>query len=333
METGKKRIIGDFEEERDPKRVATEAIWLAKDSSSNNSHASASGLGWSRWGDEDDLQWCLETTRDRVYEKIKVLVGVKSLNPGKMELEEKNARNRVYEDMYTNGCGIDGARASAIIVEYRIDAQLWKDHVQSRTKEEFPWKLPEIFQQDEGYADFMRSKRPVDEQKLAIRHQPSITEPTKKEPAKKTATKPPSTKKEAEKTGPSKSDKAKKEPTKIYTGGKGEPTTWGPETMSIIFGEIFGAEARFEGMGGFELPMERGIIHVTTKKAMEEAATLLPDSVQINPVSLGWGCGKLCLQFAPHVVPGRDDFQLRLCHLAWTWCLLLQWKQGCKFSL
>lgn len=121
MEPKKDRIIGDVNDEKDPGRVAEEARWKARNA----------GLGQSRWSDGDDLEWSLETTRGKVFEEIKVLAGVKTLNPHKMALEERNARSKVYDDMYANGCCINDTAASAINVEYCIDAQLWKDHGES----------------------------------------------------------------------------------------------------------------------------------------------------------------------------------------------------------
>lgn len=210
--------------------------------------------------------------------------------------------------------------------------------VQSRTKKEFPWKRPEIFQQDEGYADFVKSKAPVIEPELAIRPKPSVAETAKEdsakiEPVKTTASEPQPAKAEAaeaeaDKAGPDLVEIFKAEAAKIRAAGKTGATTWSPEIMTMIFDEIFGAEARFEGMGGFDLPLEAGVAEVVGPEAIKRAATLLPGSIELKPVSLGWDRFKLCLRFGSFVEPGRDDFPVRLYHLAWAWCLLVQWKEN-----
>lgn len=121
MEAPSKRTIGDVKDEKDPVRVAREARWRVKNT----------GLGGLRWGGGDDLEWSLETTRDKIFEEIKALAGVTALNPQKMTLAERDARSKVYADMYANGCGSSDAAASAVNVEYYIDVQLWKDHGES----------------------------------------------------------------------------------------------------------------------------------------------------------------------------------------------------------
>lgn len=109
--------------------------------------------------------------------------------------------------------------------------------------------------------------------------------------------------------------------------GKDKTAKWSAEDMTMIFDEMFGEDARFEGMGGFDLPMENFVAEVASPLALQKASTLLPDSVEIRPVNLGWGRFKLCLRFSSSVERGRDDFQVHLYHLAWTWCLFVQWKE------
>lgn len=116
---------------------------------------------------------------------------------------------------------------------------------------------------------------------------------------------------------------------KTHDGGEAEKTHWSWEQMTELYEEIFGPEApRLEGMGGFELPMERPAAAwvKVTKSSVSKAQMLFPASVDLRPVTLGWGRFKLSLQFASWVTRDRTDFPVHKYHLVWSWCILLQWK-------
>ncbi|KAG8156989.1 hypothetical protein KVR01_013211 [Diaporthe batatas] len=147
------RIVGDARDEKDENKAANEAKWAAKNLGSKN----PSTLGASRWN-PGEPQWSLQTTRDEIFARMKVLERRKAPNDQQLLVRANQARRKVYEHMYAEGCDTTDVGAAAINVEYFIDAKLWEDHIQSITKEVFPWQWPDIFREDAGYAEFARAK-------------------------------------------------------------------------------------------------------------------------------------------------------------------------------
>lgn len=134
------------------------------------------------------------------------------------------------------------------------------------------------------------------EPQLVVRTKPKAAEPAKEEAAGKAA-------------------------------GKVEDTPWGPEQMTELYQEMFrGGEPLLHGMGGFELPMEESLAAVVTKGSVAKADMLFPGSIEVRPVTLGWGRVKLCLRFAAWVTRDKDDFPVHKYYLVWSWCMLLKWK-------
>lgn len=227
--------------------------------------------------------------------------------------------------------------------------------VERRTAEKFPWEWPDIFREDKGYADFIKSKAGRDrwtagvldgdetfrvqrQKEMAEReaklkaegkdladlaapihdtHRPTVDKDGNRvvgEPQLVVRTKPSA-------AGPPKAESG------VEAAGKAVATPWGPEQMAELYEELFGREAsRLDGMGCFELPMEKSVAAVVTKSSVAKARMLFPAPVEILPVDLGWGRVKLCLRFAPWVARGELDFPVQKYYLVWCWCILAKWK-------
>lgn len=223
--------------------------------------------------------------------------------------------------------------------------------VQNRTSEEFPWEQPEIFREDTGYADFVKSIAHAGKwSAIVLDDDETVQGQRKKTPTEKDSTnisaqidetQRPSASKDGNRmvgerqlvmhtrtTDPKPVTAAGVDPVaKTQDSGKAEKTPWSWEQMTELYEEIFGPEApRLDGMGGFELPMEARLARIATRGPVLEAAALFPGSIEIRPVDLGWGRVKLCLRFASWVARGQTDFPVHKYYLVWSWCMLLKWK-------
>lgn len=90
------------------------------------------------------------------------------------------------------------------------------------------------------------------------------------------------------------------------------------------FGE---GEPLLHGMCGFELPMEASLAPIAARGPVLRARALFPASIEILPVSTGWGRNKLRLRFASWVARDQADFPVLKYYLVWSWCILVKWKE------
>lgn len=232
--------------------------------------------------------------------------------------------------------------------------------VQNRTSEEFPWEKPEIFREDTGYADFVKSIAHAGKWSAIVLDDDETVQGQRKETPTETdamlagegkdstnmsaqtgQTQRPSEDKEENRVVGEpqlvmRTRAADAEPVtaagvdhvaKTQDGGEAEETPWSWEQMTEVYEEIFGPEApRLDGMGGFELPMERRFTAQLTKGSISEASMLFPASIEVRPVTLGWGRVKLSIRFAHWVARDKTDFPVHKSHLVWSWYILVRWK-------
>lgn len=232
--------------------------------------------------------------------------------------------------------------------------------VQNRTSEEFPWEQPEIFREDAGYADFVKSIAHAGKWSAIVLDDDETVQGQRKKTPTETEAKLMGENKDStnmsaqiDETQRPSADKdgnpvvgepqlamrtkaADAEPVtaadvvpglRVQAVGKADDTLWSPEQMTELYEEIFGGDApRLDGMGGFELPMEASLTAMATMGPIRKAVSLFPWSVEIRPVDLGWGRMKLCLRFSSRVARDKKDFPMHKYYLVWSWCMLVKWK-------